>query len=260
MPCQLCMILVNPSLSQNIGSVARAMLNFGLQELRLVNPKKDWLNQDARSLAADADIVLDQAKVFITLQDALQDLQVIYATTARPRDLNKEIITPAQAAQEILHFPPLNYRVGILFGSEKCGLDNDHIALSHKVITIPLNPNFTSINLAQSLVIVAYELFQTQDPQLLKDPLWQRRETVAPYEELLGFFDHLETELQKSGYFRPAHKAPVMTRNLRNLFTRAHLSSQEVRTLRGVISSLVNPNGIYSRKSKRKKRGENGSS
>lgn len=248
-----CIILVNSSLSQNIGAAARAMLNFDLHDLRLVNPKADWLNKEARSLAADADAVLENAKTFDSLETAIKDVQVCYATTARPRDLNKEVITPCQAALEIQSLENRDSKVGILFGSEKCGLDNDMIALAHKIITIPLNPLFTSINLAQSLVIVAYELFQGREGTSLDDPLWQRREDIAVYDDLLGLLHHLESELDKSGYFRADHKKPVMNRTLHNIFSRANLSSQEIRSLRGVISSLVNPNGIYSRQSKRKK-------
>lgn len=253
MPLKPCIILVSPTLSQNIGSAARAMLNFDLQEMRLVNPKAEWLNKEARSLAADADPVLENAKTFTTLEEALQDIQVCYATTARPRDLNKEVMTPRQAAQEIQMLQKKGSKVALLFGSEKCGLDNDMIALAHKIITIPLNPTFTSINLAQSLVILAYELFQGGEVTSLADPLWQRQEDIAAYDELLGLLHHLESELEMSGYFRVDHKKPVMNRTLHNIFSRANLSSQEIRSLRGVISSLVNPNGMYSRRPKRKK-------
>jgi tRNA/rRNA methyltransferase len=246
-------ILVNPTLSQNIGAAARAMLNFDLTELRLVNPKAEWLNKEARSLAADADRVLENAQVFDTVEEAFKDIQLIYATTARPRDLNKEVITPNQAAQEIQANLNNNHKVGICFGSEKCGLDNDVIALCHKIITVPLNPSFTSINLAQSLVLVSYEMFQARVSNPLGVKQWQLQDEIAPYDELLGLLQQLETELDKSGYFRADHKKPVMNRTLHNIFSRAQLSSQEVRSLRGVISSLVNPHGIYSRESKRKK-------
>jgi tRNA/rRNA methyltransferase len=249
----LSIILVNPTLSQNIGAAARAMRNFDLQDLRLVNPKADWLNKEARSLAADADTVLENALCFDNLEAAIKDIQVCYATTARPRDLNKEVTTPRLAAQEIGVLEHKGAKVGILFGSEKCGLDNDMIALCHKIITIPLNPLFSSINLAQSLIILAYELFQVRKVTSLADPLWQRKDDSAAYGELLGLLQHLESELDKSGYFRVDHKKPVMNRTLHNIFSRANLSTQEIRSLRGVISSLVNPYGIYSRRPKRKK-------
>jgi tRNA/rRNA methyltransferase len=248
-------ILVNPTLSQNIGATARAMLNFDLHELRLVNPKAHWLNKEARSLAADADHVLENAQLYDTVEEAVKDIQLIYATTARPRDLNKEVITPGQAAQEIQACLNAQFKIGICFGSEKCGLDNDVIALVNKIITIPLNPSFSSINLAQSLVILAYELFQARDTNPLSESHWQRQEEIAPYDELLGLLQHLESELDKSGYFRADHKKPIMNRTLHNIFSRAQMSSQEVRSLRGVISSLVNPHGIYSRPKKRKKEG-----
>jgi len=228
------------------------MLNFDLRDLRLVNPKKDWLNKDARSLAADADQVLEHARVYPTTKEALHDLQLVYATTARPRELNKAVLTPRQAAAEIEVQLKENQKIGLLFGSEKCGLDNEDIALACKIITIPLNPSFTSINLSHALMVISYEIYQAHEDMPAGNPLWERQDEVAPYEDLIGLFNHLEEELEKSGYFRVKHKKAVMARTLRNLLTRAQLSTQEVRTLRGVITSLVNPQGIYSRQGRRK--------
>lgn len=245
-------ILVKPTLSQNIGSVARAMGNFGLTDLRLVNPQTEWLNADARSLAAGADTILENAQVFETFQAGTADLYYLYATTARPRDLNKEVASPKAIMPTIANRAKEGCMQGLVFGSEKSGLDNEDIALCDLIISIPLNPNFSSINLAQSLIIVGYELYQ-HCLDLPKAPSDNNFEAPAPREELQGFFEHLEEELKMSGYLRPAHKIPIMIRTLRNLFTRAQLSSQEVRSLRGVISSLVNPNGIYSRRPKRQR-------
>lgn len=231
-------ILSRPTLSQNIGSCARAMLNFGLTELRLIDPQANWLDPQARALSADADGVLEGAKVFATAAEAFADLQGVYATTARPRDMIKEVMTPKEMAVEVRDRLDTGRRIGLLFGSEKCGLDNEEIALCDKIITIPLNPAFSSINLAQAVILVCYEVFQARSGSLTQNPLWQREDLEAPREELMGFFEHLEQELDQRGYYRVDHKRPLMERNLRNLFARAKLTSQEVRTLRGVVSSL----------------------
>jgi tRNA/rRNA methyltransferase len=234
-------LLSHPSLSHNIGAVARAMLNFGLTELRLINPKANWLNQDARSLAADADLVLDAAQTFPTTQAAIADLHQVYAATARPRDMIKDVVTPKAAAIEVNRYLKDNVRVGVLFGSEKCGLDNEEIALCQKIITIPLNPSFSSINLAQAVILVAYEVFQQAGQILPADPLWDRDDQPASKAEMMGFYEHLESALTQAGYFKVAAKRPIMQRNLRNLFSRVPLTDQEVRTLRGVVAALVQP-------------------
>lgn len=251
-PVSPVVILVEPTLSENMGAVARAMLNFQLTELRLVHPKADWLNERARALAADADAILEQARAFNTFQEAIQDLTHLYGTTARPRDMNVPVMTPRQAAQEITRLsanPAV--KAGLVFGSEKCGLDNEVLALVTTAVTVPLNPDFSSINLAQSVILCAYEIFQAQHDQPTT-PGWEPLEPPAPREELMGFFEHLESELDRCGYLRVPHKRPKMVQTLRTLFARAALTSQEIRSLRGVISSLVNPNGIFSRPRRQK--------
>ena len=232
-------ILSRPTLSQNIGSCARAMLNFGLTEMRLIDPQANWLDKNARALSADADSVLENAKVFQTPEEAFADLHAIYATTARPRDMIKEVVSPQEAAQEVTEKTAQGQKVGLLFGSEKCGLENEEIALSDKILTIPLNPDFSSINLAQAVILVTYEVYQASLSQPERNPLWERHDPEAPRGELIGFFEHLEKELGSRGYFKADHKRPLMERNLRNMFSRAKLTSQEVRTLRGVISGLT---------------------
>jgi tRNA/rRNA methyltransferase len=244
-------ILVNPQLPQNIGTSARAMLNFGIHDLRLVSPPVGWLTINTRALSAGADTVLENAKVFERVEDAVADLHLIYATTARTRDMSQTIITPKQLAKETSSLKK-QPKVGILFGPEKCGLENDIVALANGIINIPVNPDFSSLNLAQSVILVAYEWFQAFDSRKASY-FRQGRSTLATKEEMLDFLKQLETELGKAGYFRTAHKHPVMARNLNNIFSRNIYTSQEIRTLRGVLSTLVNPNGIYSRKSKRKK-------
>lgn len=253
-----CVILVEPQLDQNIGKVARAMLNFGLTDLRLVRPQTEWHNETARRLSAGAESVLENARAFDDLMAASFDLHHLYATTARPRDMIKEVLSPREVAPRIYEdIQTRGERVGLLFGPERCGLENQDIALSKAVITVPLNPEFSSLNLAQAVVLVAYEYFQAQvsavpdaaapTPTLDEDP-------PATKEELQGFLGQLDQELEKSGYFRAAHRRAMMTQSLHNMFSRMDYTSQEVRTLRGVVAALVNPNGIYSRP--KRKRGE----
>lgn len=246
-------ILSCPSLSQNIGATARAMLNFGLTHLRLISPRASWLTLDARRMSANAHSILESAQVYETAEAAFADLNVIYATTARPRDMVKEVLSPREAAPEIATHLDQGNRVGIVFGSEKCGLDNETLTLAHKIITIPLNPAFRSLNLAQAVIILAYELFQNAPPMPFSDPLWEKDPLFSSRGELLDFFHHLEEELEKKGYFRTTHKRPLMQRNLRNIFARLPLTAQEVRTLRGVITTLVSPFVRTNRSDKQKK-------
>lgn len=232
-------LLSKPSLSQNIGACARAMKNFGCSEMRLIDPQADWLNKEARALSADADDILETAKSYKTSADAFADLQHIYATTARPRDMIKDVVTPKELGPEVKAHLAHNKTVGILMGSEKAGLDNEDIALCDKIVTIPLNPDFSSINLAQATILVCYELYQAIHGESNMQEAWKAEDTPAPREDLLGFYQHLESELEKKNYYRNPDKRQIMDRNLRNMFSRAQFTAQEVRTLRGVISSLV---------------------
>lgn len=244
-------LIDHPTLSHNIGSTARAMLNFGLTKLRIIAPRDGWLNDDAIALAAGAESILYDAMVFDDIQLATADLDWVYATTARPRHINKPVLSVRESMhnKEISHLD--NDKIGFLFGSEKSGLPNDAIAICNAIVTIPLNPTFSSINLAQSVIIVAYEYFQMQAQNSFDAQNQSGLDTVAPKQEIYELFNHLENELEMSGYLRVDHKKPIMIQTLRNLFSRMLMSSQEVRTLRGVISSLVNPHGIYSRRPKR---------
>ncbi len=236
-------ILVAPQLGQNIGTTARAMLNCGLTDLRLVAPRDGWPNPNAIAAASGADAVLDSARVFDDVESAVADLQHLYATTARPRDMNKPVLTPRETAAELRTHHDAGERCGLLFGPERAGLINDHIVLADAVVAVPLNPAFRSLNLAQAVLLLGYEWYQTGDPQLPSTPgkasaVREHNESPANKEELYALFEHLESELEAANYFYPAEKRPIMQRTLRNLLQRAGLTDSEVRTLRGVVGAL----------------------
>ncbi|MDA1089815.1 MAG: RNA methyltransferase [Proteobacteria bacterium] len=240
-------ILVEPQLGENIGMAARAMLNCGLTELRLVSPRDGWPNEDALSASAGADGVVTNAKVFDTTADAVADLHLVFAATARPRDMTNRIVTPTQAAGEILSFMEDGGAAGILFGREAKGLKNDDIALSDAIIMVPVNPAFSSLNLAQAVFAIGHEWFKAglsgEDAMgqngVGGDLAMPKSTRPADKAELEGLFGHLEDELDASGFLHVAEKRPVMVRNIRNMLQRAGLTEQEVRSFRGIISSLV---------------------
>ena len=236
-------ILVEPQLGENIGMAARAMLNCGLGDLRLVKPRDGWPNEDAIKAASGADQVIEGAKLFDRTADAVAGLNRVYATTARIRDMTNRIVTPAQAALEIRDFVTSDDTAGILFGREAKGLKNDDLTHADTLIMAPVNPAFRSLNLAQAVFTVAYEWLKLSDdsrPSVLAIPKETRPANKA---ELLGLFEHLEGELDKSGFFHVTEKRPVMVRNIRNMLQRAGLTEQEIRTFRGIISSLTKRRG-----------------
>jgi tRNA/rRNA methyltransferase len=232
-------VLVAPQLGENIGMAARAMLNCGLMDLRLVAPRDGWPNQAAVNAASGATAVLDRARLFATTAEALADLHFVYAATARERGMTKPVVTPRLAASEIREKGAAGIRCGVLFGPEAKGLHNDDIALSDAILMAPLNPGFSSLNLAQAVLLIGYEWFQlgvdVPDRQLVC-PVGR---VPATKEELRHLFEHLERELLACGFLHSEQKRPVMVRNLRNMFQRAELTDQEVRTLRGAIVGLV---------------------
>ena len=231
-------VLVHPQLGENIGACARAMLNCELSEMRLVKPKNGWPNEFAVKAASGAHGVLDGAQVFETTEEAIADLTLVYAATARRRDSVKTILTPRAAAVSMRDTIAAGNRIGVLFGPERSGLENDDVALAEAAIEVPLNPAFSSLNLAQAVLIVAYEWYQaavTASPVETTLPGTER----ATREELIAFFEHLERELDDCGFLRPPEKRASMVRNIRNLFQRAGLTEQEVRTLRGIVAGLT---------------------
>jgi tRNA/rRNA methyltransferase len=243
-------ILNAPQLAENIGAVARVMANFGLSDLRLVAPRDGWPQGRAWASASGADWPLDNARVFATAAEAMADLQLVYATTARPRELQLPILTPRQAAGELWRAAGEGLRIGLLFGGERAGLETADVALCQAVVTIPIDPKFRSLNLAQAVAINAYEWRTTS----LDAPPPAFREGAPPAEAaaLMGFYEHLERELQASGFFHPPEKTPSMVQNLRAALGRARFTDQEVRTLRGVVTALSRGRGKVLEKLARK--------
>ncbi len=226
-------ILVRPQLGENIGKAARAMLNFGLTELRLVAPRDGWPNPDAGPAAAGADVVLERAQVFNTLAEATADIANIYATTVRKRGVTKPVVTPEVAASEIIVAPG---RSAILFGAERSGLETEDVAVARSIITVPINPEFGSLNLAQAVILCAYEWSKHQG---LASPPKVELDPPAPQAELDGMIDQLFGQLEERNFFFPAHRAAATKLTLRNLLTKPGWNSLEVRTLRGVFRAFT---------------------
>lgn len=240
-------VLVEPQLGENIGFAARAMANCGLSDLRLVRPREPWPNPRARDTASGADAVIDGARVFESTAEAVADLHRLYATTARPRDQVKPVLAPRAAAAELRAAAARGEASGVLFGPERTGLDNDDVARADALIVAPLDPAFSSLNLGQAVLLVAWEWWQAgSDGPTEALPLGESR--PADREDLEGFFDHLFSELDASGFLRVVEKRPVMVRNLRNLFLRAQLTEKEVRALRGVVKALARGRGTGARR------------
>lgn len=231
-------ILVEPQMGENIGAAARAMLNFGLSDLRLVNPRDGWPNEKAVAMAASADSVLENARAFPSVEEAISDLQHVYATTARPRDMIKHVATPKAAALEMHEYASQETAIGILFGKESSGLASHDVTLADTIITVPLNPEFSSINLAQAVLLVAYELYQANDETPAKQlPHAERR---ANKQELVHLFNRIENELDERGYFdNIQHRRSVILRNMRNMFARFAMLDTDIRAMQGIIKGLT---------------------
>jgi tRNA/rRNA methyltransferase len=229
-------VLVRPQLAENIGMVARAMANFGLDRLRLVAPRDGWPKKGVRQAASGAVHVLDGATVHDGVRDAIGDLNKVFATTARERGQAKAILGADAAAAEIVARIDGGEDVGILFGPERTGLENDEIALADAIITFPVNPAFASLNLAQAVLLTGYEWFKRAHGKIAQPAA---KSPPASREMVLSFFDYLEAELDAVDFFTPDHKRPVMVRNMRNIFHRLAMTEQDVRTLRGAIVTLV---------------------
>jgi len=225
-------VLVRPQLGENIGKAARAMLNFGLVEMRLVSPRDGWPNPSAGPAASGADIVLEKAEVFETVAEAVADCAHVYATTVRKRGVTKPVVTPEVAAGDIR---AAQGRSAILFGPERSGLETDDVALARTIITVPINPEFGSLNLAQAVILVAYEWSKGA---ALESPPLVDLDPPGTQEDLEGMLAQLETMLGDTGYYFPPDRVPANRRTLRTLLTKPGWSSQELRTFRGVLSAL----------------------
>lgn len=232
------MVLARPQLGENIGASARAMLNCGLTDMALVAPRDKWPNERAVAMSSGATVVLDNAVVHDDLTAAIADLHHVYATTARGRDLTKRVVTPRAAAMEMRAAVARGEGVGVIFGPERTGLTNDDVALAQTVIHVPLNPSYASLNLAQAVLLVGYEWFQA-GVEGAAEELVLAGTRPATREEVVNFTDRLEGALDDTGFFHVPEMRPSIARNLHNLFQRLPLTEQEVRTLQGVVSSLI---------------------
>ena len=225
-------VLVRPQLGENIGKAARAMLNFGLTEMRLVAPRDGWPNPHAGPAAAGADRLLEEARVFPTLAEAVADCAHVYATTVRKRGVTKPVLTPEEAARAVTVQPG---RSAIVFGPERSGLETEEVALARAIVTVPVNPEFASLNLAQAVILVAYEWSRGR---ALSQPTVEELLPPAPQAELDAMIAHFEALLEPSGYFRPPSRAAATRRTLRTMLTKPGWNHLEVRTMRGVLSAL----------------------
>ena len=228
------MVLVRPQMGENIGAAARAMLNFGLDRMRVVAPRDGWPNPKAVSMASGAGRVLDHAGLFPDLDAALADCDRVYATTARGRELVKSVLTPEAAMAEAAALTKSGGRVAVLFGPERAGLENDDIIRANAIVTVPVNPEFYSLNLAQCVLLLAYE-WQRQRGAAAPDGMTV---DLANQLEVARLGDHLEERLEAARFFFPPDKAPGMKRNLRNMLTRWGLTRAEVQTLHGILRQL----------------------
>ena len=229
----LAIVLVRPQLGENIGKAARAMLNFGLTDLRLVAPRDGWPNPTAGPASAGADEVLANARVFATVPEAIADCRYVYATTVRKRDLWKPVVTPEAAARELRGraFPQ-----AVLFGPERSGLETDEVAIAHAILTVPVNPKFASLNLAQAVLLLAYEWFKAADMTPASSTDY---DPPAPHAALEGLIQHVDGALDAAEYYNVPSRVASSKRTLRNLLTRPGYNENEIRTLRGIVHALA---------------------
>ena len=229
-------VLVRPQLGENIGKAARAMLNFGLSDLRLVNPRDGWPNPAAGPAASGADVVLENARVFGSVAEAVADCAHVYATTVRKRGLVVPVVSPEEAAREVRSFAEPS---AFLFGAERSGLETDEVAIAQKILTVPINPQFRSLNLAQAVILVAYEW--SKHETLAVPTEGDEREARASHAQLEGLIGQLDAALEAAGYYFPPDKVPTTKNTMRTILTKADWSNREIQALRGMVRALVNP-------------------
>ena len=228
-------VLVRPQLGQNIGKAARAMLNFGLTELRIVAPRDGWPNPEAGPAASGADEVLEKAQLFDTTADAIADCNLVFASTVRRRDLVMPVVGPEEMARDI---NAAHGRAAILFGPERSGLATEDVGVATKIVTVPINPEFGSLNLAQAVILLAYEWSRGTE---LAQPTAKELEPPAPMGELEGLIGQLENALDCAGYFHPPERVDATKATLRTILSKPQWSSREIQALRGVVRILSNP-------------------
>ena len=228
-------VLVRPQLGQNIGKAARAMLNFGLAEMRLVTPRDGWPNPDAGPAASGADVILERAQLFDTVEAAIADCSLVFASTVRRRDLVMPVLGPEQMADQIANSTK---RSAILFGPERSGLETEEVALANAIVTVPINPHFGSLNLAQAVILLAYEWSKRS---ALAQPPAKELEPPAPHGEIDGLIGQLNDALEEKGYFHPPSRTQATKNTLRTIFTKTGWSSREAKAVRGIIRALVSP-------------------
>lgn len=231
-------ILVEPQLGENIGMCARAMGNFGLTRLRLVKPRDGWPNIHAQRAASGADHILDQVQLFDTVEAAVADRSLLFATTARAHDQAKLVVGPEEAARQTVSEVAGGGTAGILFGRERYGLENSEVALANRIVTFPVNPGFASLNLAQAVLLMGYEWFKLVTGNALPYDMPERSERASSH-QMQAFFDNLVSELDKVEFLRPPEKREVMLVNLRNIFTRMEPTKQDMHTLHGVVMAIA---------------------
>ena len=231
-------ILVRPQMGENVGAAARAMLNFGLDRMRIVDPRDGWPNPRAVALASGAGRVLDAAGVYPTVQTAIADCDYVFATTARGRELTKPVMTPERAMEYTRELTRLGKKVGVLFGPERAGLENDDVVLANAIISVPVNPEFPSLNLAQCVLLLGYE-WRRQTEVILPEVMELARTEFAPAIEVEKLGDHFEERLTVAGFFYPAAKAPGMKASLRNMWSRLGLTRAEVQTFHGMLRQIA---------------------
>lgn len=230
-------ILVEPQLSENIGTAARAMLNFGLDSLSLVSPKQNHLSLKSIRASAGADFVLENAKIYQSVEEAISNTSYVFACTVRKRDMVKPYCGPIELVN-IFNSLSKKSNVGIMFGREKSGLTNEQVSYADMILQIPTDPKFSSLNLAQAVAIISSEINRIDNKYDKKD-FFNSNSVTAEKEEIIGFLNHLERALNVSGFLRPIEKKETMMINIRNIFTRSKLNRQDVQTLRGIITSLL---------------------
>lgn len=231
------MVLVEPQMGENIGAAARGMWNFGLSSMRLVAPRDGWPNPSAVAMASGAGTLLDDAQVYGSTAEAVEDLHFVFATTARPREMAKTVMTPVAAARAAHEMMAAGQKVGFLFGRERTGLETNDVVRANAIVTVPVNPRFASLNLAQCVLLMSYELRRFVDETPL-EAFHTGKSDVALAGEVDRMVNHLVEELNDASFFFPENKRVSMMANLTNMFQRSPLTDQDVRTLRGVIRAL----------------------